>query len=69
MNQEMLTSNNNNASKTGSISVYYFVLDFLLKITLISQFKVCDRDTEVLGLIIPTVCVDDQLSALVQGSI
>lgn len=65
MNQEMLTSNNTNTSKIGSISVCYFTLNFLLKITLISQFKVCDR---VIGLIIPSVCVDDQLSALVQGS-
>lgn len=40
MDQEMLTPNNNNASKTGSVSVYYCILKFLLKITLISQFKI-----------------------------
>lgn len=33
MDQEILTPNNTNTSKTGSISVYYFILDFLLKIT------------------------------------
>lgn len=75
MDQEILTPNNTDTSKTGSISVYYFILDFLLKITWTAQFKVTavigystHWDSKVIGLIVPAVCVDDQLLALVQGS-